>query len=187
MRQVNLLFPFSLACCFALFATAFIPHIKLLPFAPFLAILYNRKSFQSSLWLASLCGLILDLLSSEFRLGIHALNFGLTSFFLYHQKRHFFEDKPLALSLFTLLISVVTTVAQLLLISIFDRPLPLSFRLLATDLMLMPVADAIYAFLWFSCPMLLYAHIQKIGWRAFYAKVRKFVLRDKSEETPSEN
>ncbi len=173
MRQIPLLFPFSLACFFAIFGTALIPEIRLLAFSPFLALLYNRLNFQRSLWMASLCGLIVDLFSSEFRLGVHALNYCLTTFFLYKQKRHFFEDKPLALSLFTLLISVVSTILQLLLISIFDRALPLSGKLLITDLALMPLLDAAYAFCWFSCPMMLYLHIKKVGWRTFYSGLLK--------------
>ncbi|MBS0604083.1 MAG: mreD [Verrucomicrobia bacterium] len=175
MRQIPLLFPFSLALFVALFGTAIIPHIKLLAFAPFLALLYNRKSFQTSLWIGSLCGLGLDLLSSEFRLGLHALNYCLTTLLLYKQKRHFFEDKPLALSLFTLLISVVSTVLQLVLISVFDRTLPLSGKLLITDLAIMPVVDALYAFLWFSCPIMFFLHVKKIGWRAFCTKVLRGV------------
>ena len=73
MRQVPLYFPFSLALFFALFGTVFLPHVRLLAFSPFLAPLYNRSSFTASLWIASLCGLAVDLLSSEFRLGIYAL------------------------------------------------------------------------------------------------------------------
>jgi rod shape-determining protein MreD len=171
MRQIPLLFPFALASFFALFGTAFLPHVKILAFAPFLALLYNKRTFQSSLWLASLCGLAVDLLSSEFRLGLYALNYCLATLLLYRQKRHFFEDKPLALCLFTLLISVVSTVLQLLLISIFDKALPLSGKMLVTDLLIMPLLDTAYAFLWFSCPMMLYLHIQKVGMRAFLAKI----------------
>jgi rod shape-determining protein MreD len=171
MRQVPLLFSFALAGFFALFGTALFPHLKLLAFSPFLALLYNRLSFQNSLWIASLCGLVIDLLSSEFRLGVHALNYCTTTLFLYKQKRHFFEHKPLALSLFTSLISAVSTILQLLLISVFDRALPLSGKLLVTDLALMPLCDAFYAFIWFSCPMMLYSHIRKVGWMTFYTKL----------------
>lgn len=175
MRQVPLYFPFSLALFFVLFGTVFLPHVRLLAFSPFLALLYNRSRFMAALWIASFCGLTIDLLSSEFRFGIHALNYCLTTFLLYQQKKHFFEDKPLALSLFTILISIVSTVLQLLLISIFDHPLPLSGKLLVTDLLLMPIADAIYAFVWFSCPMMLFAYIKKIGWHTFFTKCLNFL------------
>ena len=175
MRQIPLIFPFSIACFFALFAPALLSSIKLLPFSPFLAFLYNRSNFQTSLWIASLCGLIIDLFSSEFHLGIHALNLCLTTLLLYRQKKHFFEDKPLAYCLFALLIAATSSLLQLLLISIFDRALPFSMSLLATDLVLMPLVDAFYAFVCFCCPMLLYLHIKKIGWRVFWAKLFKNV------------
>ena len=182
MRQIPLLFPFFLSLFFAICGTAILPHIRLLSFSPFLALLYNRCSFHKSLWIASLCGLSIDLFSSEFRLGIHALNYCLTTFLLYNQKQHFFEDKPLALSLFTALISVVSTIMQLLLISIFDRALPLSFKLFYIDLIIMPLADGLYAFLWFSCPIMLYLHFKKIGWRAFFTQLYSYVYKHKKLE-----
>ncbi len=175
MRQISLFFPFSLALFIALFGTALFPHIKFTAFAPFLALLYNKKSFSSSLWISALCGLSLDLLSSERLLGLYALSYSLTTLLAFKQKRHFFEDKPLALSLFTLLISVISTLCQILLISIFDRSLPLSGKLFLTDIILMPMVDALYAFLWFSCPMMLYLHIQRVGWRAFLKKWSQYM------------
>ena len=171
MRQVPLLFSFLLASFFAIFGTALTQEIKLFAFSPFLAILYNRANFQRSLWIASLCGLMIDLLSSELRLSLYALNYCLTTLLLFKQKKHFIEDKPLALSLFTMLISIVSTVVQWLLICIFERGLPLSAKLLLTDLVAMPLLDAVYAYVWFICPLMLYLHIKKVGWRAFYSKV----------------
>ncbi len=171
MRQVPLLFPFGLALFFSLFGTAFLPNVHLLAFSPFFALLYNRKSFIAALWIAALCGLSIDLLSSNLRLGLHALTACLTTLVLYQQKKHFFEDKPLALSLFTLLISIVFTLIQLLVISIFERALPFSGKQLLTDCLIMPLFDAVYAYLWFSCPMMLYLHIKKVGWRAFRDKL----------------
>lgn len=170
MRRVPLIFPFFLALIFSICGTVFLPHIRLLAFSPFLAILYNKANFIKSLWIASLCGLAIDLLSSEFHLGVHALNYCLTTLTLYKQKRHFFEDKPLALSLFTVIISITSTILQYFLICIFDHALPLSKKLAVTDLIIMPLADAAYAFLWFFCPIRFYIYIKKIGWRAFFLK-----------------
>ncbi|MGC2595664.1 MAG: mreD [Rhabdochlamydiaceae bacterium] len=174
MRQVPLIFPFSLALIFAICGTVFLPHLRLFAFAPFLALLYNKTTFTKSLWLASICGLAIDLLCSEFRLGIHALNYCLTTLLLYKQKRHFVEDKQLALCLFTAIISGVSTLLQFFLIALFDHALPLSGKMFITELTIMPLADAVYAFLWFTCPMMLYAHIKKIGWRAYYSKLLNY-------------
>jgi len=171
VRQVSLLFPFCLALFAAAFASALLPPIKLLAFAPFLAILYNTVTRPTALWIALLCGLGVDLLSSELRLGLHALNYCLTTLLLFKHKRHFFDDKPLSLSLFTLLISAVSTLLQILLIALFEHTLPLSGQLLITDLVIMPLVDAIYAFLWFSCPIMLYLSIKKVQWRALWTRL----------------
>ncbi|GEM_PF-360239 len=173
MRQVPLLFPFFIATFFAFFGTALFPQVKFFAFSPFLALLYNRTHFHTSLWIASLCGLMVDLLSSEFRLGIHALSYCLATFLLYQQKKHFFEDKLLALSIFTLLIGSTASIIELLLISIFDRALPLSMGMFLTDLILMPLFDAVYAFLCFCCPILLYLHVKKVGWKTIYFRILK--------------
>jgi len=174
LRRVPLIFPFSFALFFAICGTVFLPQVHLLAFSPFLALLYNKTSFIKSLWIASLCGLTIDLLSSEFRFGIHALNYCLTTLLLYKQKRHFVEDRSLALSLFTAIVSIASTLLQFFLISIFDRALPLSGKLIITDLVIMPLADAAYAFLWFICPMKLFIHIKKVGWLVFYSKLRDY-------------
>lgn len=182
MHQVPLYFPFSLAFFYALFGSVFLPHVHLIAFSPFLALLYNKSRFVSALWIASLCGLIIDLLSSEFRLGIHALNYCLTTLLLYKQKKHFFEDKPLALCLFTLLISITSTLLQVILVSIFDRALPFSSKFLLTDFILMPVADSTYAFVWFSCPMIVFSSIKKTGWPVIYQKLLRYLhLKQKNE------
>jgi rod shape-determining protein MreD len=180
MRRVPLLFPFFLACFFALFGTALIQEIKLLAFAPFLALLYNRSTFQSSLWVASLCGLIVDLVSSQFCLGLHALNYCMTTVLLYRQRRHFFEDKPLAVCLFTLLISIVSTSVDLLFTALFAGPVPLSGKLLGVELIVMPMLDAVFAYFWFCCPIILYLYIKKLGWKAFFFKLYNYVRLKKN-------
>ncbi len=171
MRQAPLVLPFFLALFFALCGNVFLPWVHLFAFSPFLALLYYKTSFAKSLWIASLCGIVIDLLSSEFRFGVHSLNYCLITLLLYQQKKHFVEERSLALSLFTLLISAASTLVQFFLISIFDRALPFSGKLLITDLVIMPLADATYAFIWFTCPMKLYVHIKKVGWKAFYSKL----------------
>jgi rod shape-determining protein MreD len=166
----TLAFPFFLALFVALFRTAFLPHLHLMAFAPFLAIVYQRKRFAASLWYALISGFIIDLFTSEFRLGIFALNYLLTTLLVYRQKRYFFGDKSLSLFLFTALISSVSSTLQLLLFTLFAKKVELSGKLIVCDLILMPLLDAVYAFLWFTCPMKLYTHLQKRGWRSILFK-----------------
>lgn len=164
-KSPPLLFSFGLALCFAIFGSAFFSTLRIFAFAPFLALLYHRKSLIHALWIASLCGLIIDLCSSDLRIGIYALNYALTTLLLYPQKRHFFEDKITALSLFTILISAISTGLQFLLNSIFGMPIPFSFKLFLADFIAMPIADGVYAFLWFSCPILLLTRLKQIQWK----------------------
>src|SRR6185503_489210 len=97
--------PFFLAFTVALVGTVFFPSIRLFAFAPFLALVFMRLDFVKALWTSAATGLIVDLLSSQMRFGAYSCCYALTAFLVYHQKRHFFSDKPLALSLFTALIS----------------------------------------------------------------------------------
>lgn len=182
MRRVSLLFPFFLALVVALFGGTVYPHLKLIAFAPFLAFLYSRMSLPQSLWIATLCGLIYDLLSSEFIFGLHAINYSLTTLVCYKQKRHF-ADKALALCLYTLLISTVYSLLQVLLICIFDRGLPLSGKWALTDLLLMPLADSVYAWIWFHCPIRLYLHLKKVGMRRYCQRIINLFLR-RQENAP---
>ncbi len=177
MKEVPILFPLGISFTFTLFSSVFFPSIKFIAFAPFLALLFYRFPLPSCLWIASLCGLLLDLLSSEMRLGVFALNYCLTTLILYHQRHHFFEDKPLSLCLFTWLICLISTPLQWLLTSFFGAPFRFSGKLLATDLFILPLVDVCYAFIALCCPMLLYAHIKKIGWHAFYKTVIQLRLK----------
>jgi len=182
MQKVPLWFPLALAGFFTLFNSALLPEVKLFSLVPLLVFFYNRFSFAKALWISALCGLGIDLLSSEFRLGLHALEYSLVTFALYHQKKHFFEEKPLAFSLFTILISVVATIVELCLIAVFDKPLPLSEKLLVTDLVILPLIDALYAFVCFSLPIRFYLHVKKVGWSTLLGKAVKEVQEKESTE-----
>ncbi len=165
MRKVPLYFPFLLALSFALFGNIFFPYLRLSAFAPFLAILYNRAPVTKALWIAFGCGFIIDLMSSYARLGLYGLNFVIITALLYPQRRHFFEDKATALALFSTIIAALSILLQLFLVQVFDKSIPLSWKTLFSDVIVMSILDGLYAFLWFTCPMKLYIYIQKKGWK----------------------
>jgi len=170
MRQIPLYFSFSLAFVAAVFGNVFFPYLHLSFFAPFLALCYHASTLSKSLWLSLLCGLILDLISSEFKFGLYTLTFVLATLLLYAQKRHFFEDKPLALSIFTSIIAAALTLLQFVLIHLFDRGISFSALTFVTDVIFMSLVDGLYAFLWFTCPMRLYIYIKKVGWKNLFRK-----------------
>jgi rod shape-determining protein MreD len=110
-----------------------------------------------------ICGLILDLLASHTPFGMHALNFTLTSFFLYRIKQNFFEDSLATLSIMTFFFSVVSTGIQLIQFYLIGKGLILTFDWFVSDLIIMPAFDALYALISFTLPALFFSKPQKHG------------------------
>jgi len=169
MRKVPLHFFFLLALFALLFGTVFFPSIRLAPLPPLLAIGYYRLTYPKALWLSFACGLLLDLLSSS-HFGLTALSFTAASAVLYFQKRHFFEDKPVAFSLFASVISACITLTHLFALYLFDKAIPLTGKSFLTEIIAMPALDGVFAFLWFTCPMRLYTYIQKVGIKGLFKR-----------------
>lgn len=160
-KRVPLIIPFFLALIATGYASVLLTTMRLHTFAPFLALLYSRCSRMASFWISSLCGLIFDLLGSELRFGAHSLSFGLATLLLYQQKKHFNDEKPLVLSLFTFQLSLCVTLALLLFSFLSRLSFGLNVKWIAVDFILMAFFDALYAFLWFSCPMMFYSHLRR--------------------------
>lgn len=154
---------FFLALGVALFGSVFWPGLRLFAFAPFLALVFMRSSFLTALWIALATGLIIDLLSSQMRFGSYSLIYTLAAVLTYHQKRHFFADKPLALSLYTAVISLVASSLELTFLYVLDAKLPVNWKTIAFDLFGLSVLDALYAFVCFTCPMKVHSYLKKIG------------------------
>ena len=142
----------------ALLATLFLPvlstDLRLLFFAPFLVILYYQKSYVTCLWGALFCGLVLDLTSSQMRIGFYAINYCLTTWLLYGQKCHFFSDSLVTLPLMTFLFSLISTLIGFMFMNAFVDRVLVSWEWVLTDLVAMPVLDATYAFIFFVLPLL---------------------------------
>jgi len=143
---------FLFALLLTLLSPAFAPSFNLQFFVPVLILSYYRKPLVACLWLSLCCGLILDLLASDHRLGLHALNYCLITLVLYNQKRNFFEDSLTTLPIMTLFFSVLSTGLQVILLVLFEKGLPLTIGWVATDLILLPLCDALYGFIFFTIP-----------------------------------
>lgn len=170
IKKNSLLFPFFLALIAPLIIKTFYPEICLLYFSPFLILSLMHLPFSPALFIALFCGLLVDLLSTT-PFGMTALNYTLISALLYRQKR-FFNDKPHTLSFFTMLFSIASTLLQLLLLFIFHHPLMISPKWVLTDLIVYPLLDGLYAFLWFYFPIYLFTYL--------YRNMRRFfILRNK--------
>ncbi len=153
----SLLPSFFLALFSACFSSAYLGCVKIIPFAPFFVILILRKPLLTALSISVFCGTLMDLLSSDTPFGIYALNYCLTTLLLYRQKRNFLEDKPLSFSLFTLIYSLTSALILGMLIKFYGLSYKLPLGPLSNTLLLLPLLDAFYAFIWFTCPLGTYA------------------------------
>ncbi len=144
-----LVFAFFLSLITLFMQTILFPGFSLLPFTPFIALVLLRSTLLKSLFLAFLVGSIMDLFSSD-PMGIHALNYTLLSFLLFRYRRYFLFDQPHHLGFFTFLISLSATVLQAFLLFLFDTRIPFTGQWVLGDLLIMPLADAVYAMLCFG-------------------------------------
>ncbi len=160
-ESVRLILAFLFAFVPFIFLPVFFSFLHLTFFAPFLIIAYYKKPFAVALWFSLLCGLLMDLVSSQHHLGLHAFAYGCTTWVLYGQKRHFFEDRPSTLPIMTAFFAVLSTLIQIAMLALFEIPLPISWAWVASDLVLMPVLDALYAFVWFTLPSLFMPRIPR--------------------------
>jgi hypothetical protein len=132
------------------------PGLNLAFFVPCIVIAYYKRTFIASLRLSLACGLFLDLLSSHEHLGIYATSYCIATALLYRARLQFFADSLSTLPLMTFFFSTIATAVQILLLHIFEKGFALSFAWVVTDLCLLPVCDAIYSFVWFALPVLVF-------------------------------
>jgi rod shape-determining protein MreD len=145
-----------------------LPRIAILAFAPFIALVMMRCEMSRALWMSALSGCLVDLLSDD-PIGLHALNYTIVAFILYRVKNHFSYDQPFHLSLYTSFVSSLSTGLQLMLLFLFDRRVPFDGRWFLADFIGMPVIDALYAFVWFAAPLVLFDKLKRI-WVLFWLK-----------------
>lgn len=164
----------SIAFGITLIATLCSPVVfsgwRLMFFAPFLIILYYKKSFLTCLWSSCFCGLLLDVLSAHTHLGLYAMNYTVTTGLLYNQRRHFFADSISTLPLMTLFFSLLSTMIQWGLMYAFEQRVFFSWQWVLTDLIYMPVLDALYAFICFVLPSWIFSRSPRRGKDYFSSK-----------------
>lgn len=133
---------------------ALFPSLRLFWFAPLIVLSFYQRPRVACLWLACVCGFVIDLFSSYTRFGLHALNYCLTATLLYPAKSHFFEDSPTTLPGLTWLFVITSTVFQALLLKALGQPFNFSWEWIKLDLIWMPFYDALYAGIAFALPLL---------------------------------
>lgn len=160
-KRLDIAFFIGLFC--TLFIPSSFPSAQLLYFTPFLIILYYKKTFLISLWGSLFCGLIIDLLSSESRLGLYAINYMLATTLIYQLRHNFFPDSVITLPVLTLFFAIVSTILEVIIMIVFDHPLTLHGHWIFNNIIILPVLNAIYAFAVFVLPSLLFSKKQLRG------------------------
>lgn len=172
---MNLIFGFILSSIMLLVQTVIFPGVSFLPFAPWIALVILKASKSSelprTLWLTSLAGVFTDLFSDH-PIGLYAIVYCLSSLFLFRIRTHFLHEKILHLSIFTMLISFVSTQLQLFFLFLFDRRVPITGKWAISDWFGMPLVDGLFACIWFAGPLFLLSKANRI-WVLFWLK-KKF-------------
>jgi len=161
MNKIILTLLFFSSCVALFFNLYFFPEFRLLVFLPFLSLAMHRLSFFNTLKLAFLSGIVLDLLSIDLPMGFHVLSYLLATSFFYSQKKFLFDDKLFSLALFMIPFSCFTTLIERVLLFFCERELPLTWKSVSSDLLLMPIFDALFAILWFTIPLRVYRYWKK--------------------------
>ena len=162
-KKPSLLFFFFLALFALCFSTVFFKELKLIAFAPFLAIVIQRKSFIQTLWIAYICGVFANLLNFDIRFGFCSLGYMSSAGLLYKLSRQYLGEHPLEISLCSALIGCLFSLPQLFFFFLRDKSLWALFKALFGNILLLPI-DALYALVWFSLPLMIFNYIKK---RAF--------------------
>lgn len=150
MDRTKLLLVYSLSL--AIITPVLFPQLTFFFFAPFLVITYYKKPLITCLWLSLFCGLFIDLLSSQTRLGLHALNYCIVTKILYSRKFLLFEDSISTIPLNTFFFAVLSTLIQVCLLNAFGKDIVISWQWIKSDLFWMSLWNACYAIVAFSIP-----------------------------------
>jgi len=172
--KIKILILFFISIFSMIFFSSFI-NIKFIYFTPLIIFLFYRFSFISILWISIILGLIQDFFSTNF-FGINTICYFLSSSILY-KERKFFKDKPINLSIFTSIFSLIFSIFNPFLFFIFDKKINLSIKWIATDLILFPVLDGLYAFIFFAMPLLFFEKITKIRYKNLWMKYKKIIFQ----------
>jgi cell shape-determining protein MreD len=144
-----LIFPFvfTLLACFAI--PLWFPYLPLTYFPPLLALSCMKYSRKKATWINAIAGIACDLLSTQSPFGAQTAIFILATALLYRQRDHLYLHKRFSLPFFTYLFSITTISMKLVLFFGQEGFHAFSWKGITIQLLLMPLCDALYAFLWF--------------------------------------
>jgi hypothetical protein len=172
----GLLSPLLLSYFGSLFACFLFPSIRPLGYVGALTLTISRFPLPYALWIGAGIGLLIDAASPSIPFGFFAINYTLSALVVFRYKKFFSEEKILIFPIYAILFSFISTFIHFILYGLIDLQLKLNFFTLLTDLILMPIFDGVYAFLFVFGPIALYRHLlskkQILVYRRFYRKTK---------------
>ncbi len=130
-----------------------LPFVKITYFAPYLSLMALKASHTKALWHAFLIGFILDLLTANTPFGFWVINYILTLYALNFLKKLFFEDQITTLPLLSIFFAQISTLLYMFSNIFSARTLELNVKWAMIELGLLPLADGIFALIFFSLPL----------------------------------
>jgi len=151
LSRKRLLYPAIICLSATLLMPAFFPEIRLFYLSPLLVMMSYRLPLQKYLIYSFVLGTFFGIFSFESRLGLMGLVFVLTSALTHPLKRYVFGDRFYTLPLMTFLLGSLFTLIQGFFFSIFASA-EAPFEAVFTEVIIMPLGDALFAFVVFVLP-----------------------------------
>lgn len=140
-----------------------LPFLVLSPLMPVLALFYLSAPFSQGIWASALLGAVADFLISQPH-GAMPISFVASFFFLYRLRPLFSADSLLHFVLATALFSSLQSLSFLVLLFFLEAPVPATIASAITDWIILPFADALFAFFWYAAPLRIY-HLGRSLWK----------------------
>lgn len=152
MSTLILFYSYLAALIPLLYAPLLFGKFNIMTSAPLLFYILYKRGLSKALFHAFILGILQDLLASQTPMGFWTFNMVLTLFVLQRLKNLFFIEKIFTLPLLTLFFSCFSSLTYFLLFHTFCSKIHLSLKWVLTDLVVLPVGDALYALIAFSVP-----------------------------------
>lgn len=154
---------FAIALAMFISFPIFFPSLRLYFFAPPIIMALYQGSRVSGAWYALLSGFCVDCFISDNFLGMNALSYTAAALLLHGQRKNFFADSVSTLPIMTFFFSLLVGLSNAILSYVFHSGISISPSWILSDLILMPLMDACYAFIMFILPTLVFGKPRRKG------------------------
>lgn len=155
-----LIFSFCLATLALFLQSISLSPIPIQAYIPWIALVALKDPLQKDafklLFLSSVCGLIVDLLSSH-PIGLHPIAYSLSAVCLLRFRNRFLIQNPLHFGLCSALTSWISSIFEFFFLFLFDQGVGMSWFFIVIDWISMSIVNFCYAIIWFFAPLYLFA------------------------------